>query len=153
MPKITIKAFDEYSKKEIGERKRHYKRRFNLTIDDWFLVCFFYVNTCLRCGQRMGNAFHLTVDHVNGDSGDNRLSNFQPLCYQCNTKKGSKDRDFRWDKGGLMIQWIEATQELLTLQVQQMTIDFFPASIDMLKNDNGSMFRNLPDLVQLELEI
>lgn len=31
------------------------------------------------------------VDHISGDSSDNRLSNLQPLCHECHSRKTQAD--------------------------------------------------------------
>lgn len=58
-----------------------------------------YNSTCLRCGRRESE-IKLTADHVipitrNGTSD---ISNIQPLCYSCNSKKYNKIIDYRIGK-------------------------------------------------------
>lgn len=51
---------------------------------------------CLRCGLRF-TFQELTVDHVKplSKGGTNALENLQPLCFDCNTSKGSEETDYR----------------------------------------------------------
>lgn len=55
-----------------------------------------YRSTCLACGRREP-AIRLTVDHVIPLSlgGTNSLDNFQPLCADCNRRKGARLVDYR----------------------------------------------------------
>jgi len=50
-------------------------------------------NKCLKCGS----GYKLSLDHITPVSklGKNCISNLQPLCKSCNSKKGSKIIDYR----------------------------------------------------------
>lgn len=54
-----------------------------------------YGKVCLCCGSNE----NITLDHVVPivNDGDYTLSNLQPLCKSCNSKKGSKTIDYRTD--------------------------------------------------------
>jgi 5-methylcytosine-specific restriction endonuclease McrA len=61
-------------------------------------LCAHYGNRCLACGR---DDVKLTADHIvplaRGGSDD--ISNIQPLCARCNSKKGTKTMDHRPDRG------------------------------------------------------
>jgi len=63
------------------------------TAAEWELLCERYGHICLACGQRLP----LTEDHVvplvRGGTDD--ISNIQPLCRPCNSRKGSQTIDCR----------------------------------------------------------
>jgi 5-methylcytosine-specific restriction endonuclease McrA len=63
------------------------------TPKQWKYLCERYKNLCLCCGKHK----RLTADHVipvsKGGSSD--ISNIQPLCGLCNSKKGSNTTDYR----------------------------------------------------------
>ncbi len=58
-----------------------------------------YKGTCLCCGARGP----LTADHIVpvSQKGSNTIENIQPLCMNCNSKKGAKTIDYRPDKSCL----------------------------------------------------
>lgn len=64
------------------------------TLDEWRELCEKYGNRCLCCGR---NDVQLTVDHIIPviDGGTNSISNLQPLCKSCNSKKNRKHIDYR----------------------------------------------------------
>lgn len=66
------------------------------TAIEWDALCAFYDHTCLCCGQREP-AIKLTADHVIplARGGDNRISNIQPLCQPCNSRKHTSIIDYR----------------------------------------------------------
>lgn len=83
-------------------RKAHHKRRAaihsngeTLTIDpdEWDALCAKYDNRCLACGAKK----KLEQDHIVPISkgGSNSISNVQPLCRSCNSKKYTKIIDYR----------------------------------------------------------
>lgn len=52
-----------------------------------------YGKVCLACGSKN----NITIDHVIpvSKNGINHISNYQPLCKSCNSKKGDKIIDYR----------------------------------------------------------
>ena len=64
------------------------------TLREWEDLCAEYGNHCLCCGR---NDVILTVDHVIPlvDSGLNDISNIQPLCKSCNSRKHTEHIDYR----------------------------------------------------------
>ena len=65
----------------------------SFTAAEWTALCEKYNNRCLCCGKRR----KLTADHVIPVSkgGTSNISNIQPLCGPCNSRKGAKTIDFR----------------------------------------------------------
>lgn len=65
------------------------------TREEWGNLCAQYGHRCLCCGEQK----KLTVDHVIPVSkgGTNDISNLQPLCQSCNTRKRDKIIDYRID--------------------------------------------------------
>lgn len=63
------------------------------TLSEWKYLCKKYDYRCLRCHKRR----KLTADHVIPVSmgGSSNISNIQPLCQPCNSKKGTKTTDYR----------------------------------------------------------
>lgn len=61
--------------------------------EEWDALCARYDYRCLCCGERKP----LTADHIipiaKGGSSD--ISNVQPLCLECNSRKGAKVVDYR----------------------------------------------------------
>lgn len=74
-------------------RKAKIKSGGSFTEKDWKDLCGKYDNKCLCCGEEK----KLSVDHVIPLSrgGSNTIDNIQPLCVLCNSKKGTKDTDYR----------------------------------------------------------
>ena len=64
------------------------------TIQEWVELCNKYGNKCLSCGR---SDVLLTVDHVIPVvlGGSNDISNLQPLCKSCNSKKNKRVIDYR----------------------------------------------------------
>lgn len=64
-----------------------------LTVEEWQMLCEVHRNRCLCCGA----VAPLTVDHIVPVSlaGRGDLSNVQPLCKPCNSRKGARIQDFR----------------------------------------------------------
>ena len=65
----------------------------SFTADEWNELCKKYDNKCLSCGKKK----KLTVDHIVPVSkgGSSNISNIQPLCQSCNSKKGVEVVDYR----------------------------------------------------------
>lgn len=66
------------------------------SVEEWEALKTQYGNRCLSCG-RLESDIDLTVDHVIPISkgGSNYISNLQPLCKSCNSKKKDKTIDYR----------------------------------------------------------
>lgn len=62
---------------------------------DWLELCEHYGNVCLACGRSP-----VTIDHVVplARGGLHDISNVQPLCKPCNSRKGTKTIDYRPDR-------------------------------------------------------
>ena len=62
--------------------------------DQWLALCEQYGNKCLACGEHKGK---LTADHVIPLSrgGSNDITNIQPLCASCNSRKHDQIKDYR----------------------------------------------------------
>lgn len=63
------------------------------TVAEWRALCEWFENKCLACGAKG----KLSIDHVIpiAIGGTNDISNLQPLCKSCNSKKGIKGTDYR----------------------------------------------------------
>lgn len=74
-------------------RIRKHQRRTAGVIDynEWIKKCNLLGNKCQMCGKS-SDVVKLTIDHILPISkgGTNILENLQPLCLNCNSKKGSK---------------------------------------------------------------
>lgn len=79
-----------YRRREIA-RKRGY--RIEITAAEWWAVKLKYGNKCLCCGSRKD----ITKDHVVPIKlgGRDHVSNVQPLCRSCNSRKGATIKDYR----------------------------------------------------------
>jgi 5-methylcytosine-specific restriction endonuclease McrA len=64
------------------------------TRDQWQSLLLSFGNRCLWCGN---DSERLTVDHVIPVSlgGTSDISNLQPLCFSCNSRKRNRVMDFR----------------------------------------------------------
>jgi 5-methylcytosine-specific restriction endonuclease McrA len=62
----------------------------------WYKLCEYYDFRCLRCGKRLPFE-KLTFDHIKPISkgGSSNISNAQPLCGICNSRKKDKEIDYR----------------------------------------------------------
>lgn len=69
------------------------KAKGSFTAEEFSELCKKYRNKCLCCGKKK----KLTADHVVplSKGGSNDISNIQPLCNSCNSKKGTKTIDYR----------------------------------------------------------
>jgi len=67
-----------------------------ITTIDWINICEQWGNKCLCCGKS-GDYRTLTMDHVKPlkYGGQHKKNNIQPLCKNCNSKKGAKYVDYR----------------------------------------------------------
>jgi 5-methylcytosine-specific restriction endonuclease McrA len=74
-------------------RARKLNTNTSFTEAEWLALCAKYHHCCLRCGQQKP----LTPDHIRPLSrgGSNDITNIQPLCWHCNTCKGTKTTDYR----------------------------------------------------------
>jgi 5-methylcytosine-specific restriction endonuclease McrA len=88
------------STREYDRMKAHQRRVKEMsngghyTIAQWEDLVTRYGNKCLACGR---TDVKLTVDHVVpvAHGGTNNISNLQPLCKSCNSKKHKKTIDYR----------------------------------------------------------
>ena len=90
--------------KAAAQRDRSRALRLNAegsyTAEEFLALCEKYGNVCLRCGS---GDFPLTPDHVIPLSlgGSNWISNIQPLCRRCNSRKNMRIIDHR--PGGISL--------------------------------------------------
>jgi 5-methylcytosine-specific restriction endonuclease McrA len=111
--KETAKRWREKNQDKLKENVRRYRERHpgitgvhsqnhlaraaanggSFTLEEWQALCELYGNRCLACGESKP----LTVDHVipRFKGGTNDISNLQPLCRNCNSRKGTKTTDYR----------------------------------------------------------
>lgn len=66
------------------------------TAGEWRMLCELYDHTCLACGKREPD-IKLVADHVIPVSkgGDSYITNIQPLCFSCNSRKHDRFIDYR----------------------------------------------------------
>lgn len=78
-----------------GQRRRARERRAEGTHSyaEWLALCEKYGNCCLCCGEQKP----LTEDHVIplARGGTDYITNIQPLCGECNSRKGTRIVDYR----------------------------------------------------------
>lgn len=99
--KIAIRS-KEYKKnhpEKVAEqrhlrRARLWKAAGSHTPKEWGELKEKYNNLCLCCGEKK----KLTVDHVIplSKGGTNDIDNIQPLCASCNSRKNTKEIDYRF---------------------------------------------------------
>lgn len=72
------------------------------TKEEWIEMCRKHDNRCVACNVQG----QMTVDHIVPLSrgGSNDVSNLQPLCKSCNSKKGIRIRDENAHKRSLQAQ-------------------------------------------------
>ena len=88
------------------------------TAAQWTALKEIYGSCCLDCGKRESEVV-LTVDHVIPvvEGGSNSIDNLQPLCLDCNCRKGTKHTDFRV-KFGVVVVASMTTSALLNVAGQ-----------------------------------
>lgn len=64
-----------------------------ITLQEWLALRTRYQNRCAACGQQA----KLEIDHIIPlkVGGDNFITNIQPLCHACNTRKRQQTTDYR----------------------------------------------------------
>lgn len=88
---------EDYGKNpEKWKNKSHNRRALevgDLTPGQWQELCLLFNNKCLSCEESKP----LTIDHIVplSKGGRHTLSNVQPLCQSCNSRKGVQSTDFR----------------------------------------------------------
>jgi len=106
--------------RKAGQISHSYERRlkdyYGIDVVTWALICHFYLNCCVKCGKYKHIYYNLSVDHVSGDFRNKGIDDLQPLCQNpCNTSKGQRNIDYRWDKGELMAKWVRVNLERMPL--------------------------------------
>jgi 5-methylcytosine-specific restriction endonuclease McrA len=86
-------------KRKFYELQRYYRSKGaagEFSEQEWLDVKKKYNYTCLMCNEKEPT-IRLTVDHVIplSKGGSNFISNIQPLCFCCNSKKRTDDTDYR----------------------------------------------------------
>lgn len=84
----------KYIAKVNARRARLLQCEGDYTAEQFAELCLTYGGICLCCESADSP---LTVDHVVplSKGGSNNISNIQPLCRSCNSKKGAKTIDYR----------------------------------------------------------
>lgn len=97
--KSNIKKHYELHKSEYIQRAKSRRSRIlgaegSFTLEDWNNLVKSYGNKCLCCGKKFKI---LTQDHVIplSKGGTNWITNIQPLCKSCNSKKHVDTTDYR----------------------------------------------------------
>lgn len=87
------KNYDKVIQNNRNRRARQKNAEGKFTADEFKKLCAEYDNICLCCGEKK----KLTADHVVplDKGGSNYISNIQPLCGSCNSKKKNKTVDYR----------------------------------------------------------
>jgi len=105
-----VKKWRQGNQEAVSEFHRNRRARAKgadgkFTASEWRDLCNHYGNKCLRCGR---GDVKLTADHIKPlvAGGSNDISNIQPLCLVCNSKKKEKHIDYRPDAG--IVRWIQA---------------------------------------------
>lgn len=106
--KVTVDAYKRLYRKTHPEKDaqdRHRRRpkinadEGDFTSEQWRLLCVKYNYTCLCCHTKAEDTPEgtMTIDHVIplSKGGSNHISNIQPLCRSCNSKKHRKTIDYR----------------------------------------------------------
>lgn len=86
-----------------ARRAREKSAEGKFTSSEWEDLQKFYGNKCLWCGK---SPRKLSPDHVIplSKGGTNYISNIQPLCPSCNSKKNTRIIDFR-PLGSFILEW------------------------------------------------
>lgn len=86
----------ELSQKASKRRSIVKKTRGSYTTAEWRALCIKHNHCCLACGKAEPD-IRLTPDHIQPlmKGGANTIDNLQPLCLECNVRKGSKTVDYR----------------------------------------------------------
>lgn len=85
----------EYDRRKQHERRAKKKNNGGTySLQEWNDLCAKYGHRCLACGR---SDVELTVDHIVPIKfgGSNDISNLQPLCKSCNSKKNVRIIDYR----------------------------------------------------------
>ena len=84
---------DKVKEKRHKRRAREANAEGSFKMSDFRALCEKFDNTCLCCRQIKV----LTVDHIKplAKGGSNMIENLQPLCLECNLRKGTKEHDYR----------------------------------------------------------
>ncbi len=87
---------DYYREKDRERRAREYNAEGNFTQQEFYQLCKSFNFRCLRCGIKF-KFNKLTADHVIPlfHNGSHFITNIQPLCSPCNSKKCTKIIDYR----------------------------------------------------------
>lgn len=97
--------------KRIAHRRaaRMRSRPGDFTEEQWLTLCSFFSDRCPRCGRKVRL---LTIDHIvpiSWEGSSNYITNIQPLCGRCNSKKGDRsDTDYRPEE---VQRWAEEQME------------------------------------------
>lgn len=88
-----IRHPDKHRIKVDLRRARELSAEGRYTVEEWKALCDKYDNRCLCCGRQV----QLTADHIVPLTcgGSNWIDNIQPLCFPCNSSKGTKTIDYR----------------------------------------------------------
>lgn len=122
---------------------RNLKRFYGIDDDTWKRICAFYQNKCLKCGKRF-LPDTLSVDHVKPikKGGKSCVKNYQPLCLDCNKKKGVAVVDYRYDKGKILDKYLNTSLPI------QLSLDEINPSIENYVDEDGQLYLTLPDICQ-----
>lgn len=86
-------------KNRVKSMKRHALKRGakgrGVTAEQWIEIMNKYGNKCLCCGYTGQLAIDHIIPLING--GEHDVNNIQPLCRSCNSKKGTKTIDYRFN--------------------------------------------------------
>jgi 5-methylcytosine-specific restriction endonuclease McrA len=97
-----VRKYNRKWRNENKDKNREYEHAYRakaaggdgrFTDKEWRDLCNKYNNRCLCCGE----AKPLTADHVIAvtKGGTSNIDNIQPLCRSCNSKKHTKEIDYR----------------------------------------------------------